>query len=124
MSTQEYQNCPFCDEEIKYGALKCKHCHTLLDGAIEEDRNDDAYVNSPDKSYMADKDGIEQKEKEVIKNRGTGVIIIGILLLILGALGLLISSFMFGDIGIAAMIGAFSAILSGIGFLIANRKIK
>ncbi|CAM3173699.1 hypothetical protein FITA111629_07745 [Filibacter tadaridae] len=43
--------------------------------------------------------------------------IIGILLLIVGGIGLILSSMMFGDIGIAAAIGSISAILSGIGFL-------
>lgn len=47
--------------------------------------------------------------------------LIGILLIILGILGLLLGIMMFGDIGIAAIIGALSALLSGIGFLKANK---
>lgn len=43
--------------------------------------------------------------------------LIGILLIILGVVGLLMGFMMFGDIGVAAMIGALSALLSGIGFL-------
>ena len=43
--------------------------------------------------------------------------IIGILLLIVGVIGILLGSMMFGDIGVAAMVGAASAILSGIGFI-------
>lgn len=50
--------------------------------------------------------------------------IIGIILLIVGITGVLLGSMMFGDIGIAAMIGAASAILSGIGFIQCNRAIK
>jgi len=50
--------------------------------------------------------------------------IIGILLLIVGVAGILLGSMMFGDIGIAAMIGAASAILSGIGFIQCNKAIK
>lgn len=42
--------------------------------------------------------------------------IIAILLLLLGAIGLLLSTMMFGDIGIAAGIGAMASLLSGIGF--------
>lgn len=42
---------------------------------------------------------------------------IGILLLIVGGGGLILSTMMFGDIGIAAAIGAITAILTGIGFL-------
>lgn len=42
---------------------------------------------------------------------------IGILLIILGVVGILMGAIMFGDIGIACMVGALSALLSGIGFL-------
>jgi hypothetical protein len=50
--------------------------------------------------------------------------IIGILLLVLGGIGLAMGAMMFGDIGIAAIIGASSAILSGIGFIICNKKLN
>lgn len=50
--------------------------------------------------------------------------LIGILLTILGAIGLIMGFMMFGDIGIAAMIGALSALLSGIGFLKADKAIN
>ena len=50
--------------------------------------------------------------------------IIGILLLIVGVIGILLAGMMFGDIGVAAMIGAVTAILSGIGFLICDRALK
>lgn len=49
---------------------------------------------------------------------------IGILLLIVGGLGLLASSAMFGDIGIAAAIGSITALLAGIGFLIASKPVN
>lgn len=49
--------------------------------------------------------------------------IIAILLVILGVIGLLMSTLMFGDIGIAAGIGALTALLSGFGFLNLNKKI-
>ena len=41
----------------------------------------------------------------------------GILLLIVGVVGILMGAMMFGDIGIACMVGAVSALLSGLGFL-------
>jgi len=46
---------------------------------------------------------------------------IGILLLIVGVIGLVLSTMMFGDIGIAAAIGSISAILTGVGFLKLNK---
>ena len=50
--------------------------------------------------------------------------IIGIILVVVGVLGLILSGMMFGDIGIAAAIGSVSALLSGIGFIVANKKIS
>ncbi len=50
--------------------------------------------------------------------------VIGILLIVLGAIGLLMGLMMFGDIGIACIVGALSALLSGIGFLIASKHLK
>ena len=48
---------------------------------------------------------------------------IGILLIIVGALGIIMGMMMFGDIGVACLVGAAAALLSGIGFLIAAKKI-
>lgn len=43
--------------------------------------------------------------------------VIGILLIILGVLGIFMGLMMFGDIGIACLVGAITALLSGIGFV-------
>lgn len=50
--------------------------------------------------------------------------VIGIILIIIGAIGIIMGLNMFGDIGIAALVGALSALVSGIGFIIADNKIK
>ncbi len=50
--------------------------------------------------------------------------VIGILLIIVGVLGLIMGGMMFGDIGIACIVGAATALLSGIGFLIAAKRIS
>ena len=50
--------------------------------------------------------------------------LIGILLVILGVIGLLLGMMMFGDIGIACIIGALAALLSGIGFILVSGKLK
>jgi hypothetical protein len=43
--------------------------------------------------------------------------IIGIILIVIGAIGLIMGGMMFGDIGLAAWIGAVTALVSGFGFL-------
>lgn len=50
------------------------------------------------------------------------MLVIGILLIVLGVLGILLGMMMFGDIGIACIVGALAALLSGIGFLIARKQ--
>jgi F0F1-type ATP synthase assembly protein I len=50
--------------------------------------------------------------------------LIGILLILLGIAGIGMGGMMFGDIGIACIVGGLSALLSGIGFLIVAKKIK
>ena len=47
---------------------------------------------------------------------------IGVILIIWGIVGLLMGMIMFGDIGIACIVGAITAILSGIGFCQASKK--
>ncbi len=49
--------------------------------------------------------------------------VIGILLIILGVIGIILGMMMFGDIGIACLVGALAALLSGIGFMITAKKI-
>lgn len=50
--------------------------------------------------------------------------LIGILLILLGIVGIVMGAMMFGDIGIACIVGALSALLSGFGFLSANKRMK
>lgn len=50
--------------------------------------------------------------------------LIGILLILLGIVGIVMGAMMFGDIGIACIVGALSALLSGFGFLSVNKKMK
>lgn len=40
----------------------------------------------------------------------------GFLLILVGLIGIVAGSMMFGDIGIAALIAAFTALISGFGF--------
>ncbi|WP_197046684.1 hypothetical protein [Oceanobacillus salinisoli] len=50
--------------------------------------------------------------------------VIAILLIVFGVIGLLLSSMMFGDIGLAAAIGSITAVLSGIGFWSVNKQLS
>ena len=50
--------------------------------------------------------------------------IIGILLIIVGVIGILMGMMMFGDIGIACLVGAITALLTGIGFLQINKRLS
>ena len=48
---------------------------------------------------------------------------IGIILIVLGVLGIVMGLMMFGDIGLACLVGALTAVLSGIGFLLASKRV-
>jgi hypothetical protein len=50
--------------------------------------------------------------------------VVGIILIVWGALGVVMGMMMFGDIGVACIVGAVTAILSGIGLIKANKKIN
>jgi len=47
--------------------------------------------------------------------------VLGILLILWGVIGIVMSTMMFGDIGIACIVGGITALLSGIGFLRVKR---
>lgn len=50
--------------------------------------------------------------------------VIGILLIVLGVIGIVLGLMMFGDIGVACVVGALAALLSGIGFLPVAKKLN
>lgn len=50
--------------------------------------------------------------------------VISILLILLGVVGIILGGMMFGDIGIACIVGALAALLSGIGLFMAVGQIK
>ncbi len=52
------------------------------------------------------------------------MIAVGVLLIVLGAFGVVIGGNMIGDIGVACLVGAVAAIISGIGFLVTSSRIK
>jgi uncharacterized membrane protein len=50
--------------------------------------------------------------------------VLSIILIVIGGIGIIMAMAMFGDIGIAAGIGAVTAILSGIGFMLVEKKLR
>lgn len=50
--------------------------------------------------------------------------LIGILLIIGGIIGIIMGAMMFGDIGIACIVGALATLLSGFGFISTAKAIK
>lgn len=48
---------------------------------------------------------------------------VGVLLIIWGIIGIVFGLMMFGDIGVACIVGAVAALLSGIGILSAANRI-
>jgi len=50
--------------------------------------------------------------------------VLGIILIVVGGIGIVLAGAMFGDIGVAASVGAITAILSGVGFLLVGKKIN
>ena len=48
----------------------------------------------------------------------------GIILIVIGGIGLILGGAMFGDIGIAAWIGAITALVTGFAFLKLNKILE
>ncbi len=49
--------------------------------------------------------------------------IFGIILIVIGIVGILLGSMMFGDIGLAAWIGSVTALVTGFGFIRLNKML-
>ncbi|EDK34905.1 hypothetical protein [Clostridium kluyveri] len=50
--------------------------------------------------------------------------IIGIILIIVGIAGIIVGCVVRGNIGIATIIGALAGLISGIGFILVDKKIE
>ena len=102
--------CTKCGVKIEEDTQFCSSCGMKMDNAISSPVNS-ASIGDQQKAlfYLARSDYMK---------------IFGILLLIIGIIGVFLASMMFGDIGIAALIGAATAIVTGIGFIKLNKTLK
>lgn len=91
--------CPKCGKQITDQAQICPGCMTPGSGI---------------RALLA--------AQPVKKRGGIGVKVIGVLLILFGLIGVFLGCLMFGDIGIACLVGAITALLSGIGFLLVPRN--
>ena len=66
----EIKNCPFCAEEVKAAAIKCKHCGEMLNQDVSP-----AEKEKPENATTVEQTSKEIKWQQVI---GTLVIFVGI----------------------------------------------
>ncbi len=126
MSKDEYKNCPYCDEEIKIQAIKCKHCRSSLDNPkindIAEERNYKPGITLVNNNCASDNvDCIDGQNEEHTANNKLGKnensskvrSVAATISIILGSIGLVFS---WAPIG--------TLVLSGIGLLLGIISLK
>ncbi|MFO7951938.1 MAG: DUF4282 domain-containing protein [Bacillota bacterium] len=136
MNEQEYKKCPFCGEQIKSMAIKCKHCHAFIDQSEPENRPTEPQNNldnhkqeskqehfepvnpnlhHQDKSFFASL--FDLSMSEMITPKIIRIFyVIGLLVIGLGALGVILGSLYRGTASffismIGAPLGALIAVI-------------
>ncbi len=84
MSNNEYKNCPYCDEEIKTIAVKCRYCQTMLNGSNSQvPLNDQEKVSAPRYGSATIEDNKTSNKNKLITGIAVGIIFIAIASLII-----------------------------------------
>ncbi len=124
MNQNDSKICPYCSEEVKMQAIKCKHCKSSLDSIsnISNEQDDKQNNNSPIVSHNTDSavnsTSNESLSKKVVRNENkyensSGAIIA----IVLGSVGLL-----FSWVPILALFLCGIGLFLGIKHLKSNRR--
>jgi len=93
---EKTKKCPFCAEEIKYDAIKCKHCRSFLDGRIQEETKEEGT-----EQVLEDEKSPEKVVHVEQRKRGgclTFILISGFIFIPLGIITNLVSESSFREI--------------------------
>jgi hypothetical protein len=73
MTEQErYQNCPYCAEKIKHGALKCKYCHSMIEASASSSIEENAPSDDSGQFLLSENVDENVFHDNNIKNTGSG----------------------------------------------------
>lgn len=87
MNEENFKRCPFCAEEIKSDAIKCKHCKSNLDGAIVAQQDEQKQSGS----FRLTKNSSKPKEGLFLQSMNCGCAVVFIFIAIIIILAIVAS---------------------------------
>lgn len=123
--------CPICEvalvEKISYSE-EIRRKQSEQEQEYPKTQNQQSNIQPKVKSgqniYVSENNRSKTQMKNIEIREDSSVKVIGIILIVLGILGIFMGMMMFGDIGIACLVGAVTALLSGIAFIQVANAIK